>query len=594
FDTTRLRFDTRELSVVSSGVIRLHPATARDNDNSLMRFELDSVDLVHRDSGQVLFQADGLEFLVDGRDIMVGTPLRDVAARAIIRESGVPDLRAMNLFIPENLRLSVASGSGELSGSLNWEHGEMVGTVRITSHDLEILVRETPVKGLLTLELNLSAQPDSRFVAIDGTRIYIDDVTLTGAEPEFEPWVGGILIEQGRVTLPESSLLPAGRQSIRNLVDFSDGSLMMSGTINNLDLPGYLLTEERRVTFDGPGRFDAKLELLGGALGQGSFVRFDSSQLTARFLDFDTRGAGSLLAEVKGRSSDRTLDVSANIEDVIVARRGSTDKLVESPKVTVRMSGRSADVTEPLGDVQIDFRIARADVPDITVYNAYLPESGVLRLVSGSGAITSRFEVDDEAGSGWIELAAPAVSAIVNDNPVTVDLALEVEMSSQNIETRQFSVGGSYLRVSNVRYPDGTTLEDWSTTFKFEDGSMRWTTPLELDVGMTLEMSSSAPLIQLLTGRYSRLKWVDDLLSVSDVRGSSRVRLDRDSLVLNKLNILGENVRLSANLLIRRDGAEGILYNQLGPFKATVEFKGQDREWFLFSARERFEKHTGY
>ncbi|MCZ7599838.1 MAG: hypothetical protein M5U09_21850 [Gammaproteobacteria bacterium] len=97
--------------------------------------------------------------------------------------------------------------------------------------------------------------------------------------------------------------------------------------------------------------------------------------------------------------------------------------------VTIDVSGRIPDVTEPLDDVDIDVAIARAEVPDITVYNVYLPRDGVMRLVSGRGQVESRFHMSGDRAQGHVHVLAPSVAAVINGIELGFDVDLELELS---------------------------------------------------------------------------------------------------------------------------------------------------------------------
>jgi hypothetical protein len=235
-----------------------------------------------------------------------------------------------------------------------------------------------------------------------------------------------------------------------------------------------------------------------------------------------------------------------------------------------------------------------AEVPDITVYNAYLPESGILKLQSGSGHISSYVQVKDDSASGNIRFDAPGAGVVVNGNELALDLTLEIDLANGSLKTRNFDLGGSYLKVSNLNYPDGRSLEDWSTAFTFEKGTLQWTRPVSLEADLSLSMTSSGPLVEVLAGNYSQIKWVRDALSVKDVSGSSRLRLDPQALVVQDLDISGENIEVRAKLQISNRGAKGVVFNRLGILRATVTFDGDERDWHILSARERFDSYPGF
>ena len=594
-DAERVRFQTETLTLQSAGKIRLQPAAEASGTSTLMRFELADLALRHRTYEKTLVATRNLTFFVDSEDTTIGTPLREIDVRARIDRSEVPDVAVFNHFIPSKIPLSLTTGKGDIGGEIAWRDGRMQGGITLESERVELDIEGQSLSAAVRMDLNLGADPESRTVSIGGTTLRVDSARLVDGDDGIRPWSGEVRVETGRVEFREGA-----RESIKpgrvfaQLIDFTDGELKLSGDISDVDFLDYLLTEERRLTFAGEGRFNANLWMEAGTISAGSSATYQSSNLAARFLDFEARGVGRLQAAFHREASSRILDVRTLLEDVALVRRGEDVAFVRAPQVLFRIDGRAPDVTEPLEDIAIRLDIDQADVPDITVYNDYLPKNGVLRLKSGNGTIRTRFDVNDEQVTGHIELDAPGVNAVVNERELAVDLDMDIVLSNGDLDSRRFDLAGSRLAVSNVNYPDGRSLGDWSTVFGFTEGELHWTRPVSLSAQTRLDMTSSGPLVEVLAGSYGQLRWARDLLSVNDVVGTSRLEIGPDHVVLNGLDIRGEDIQIAANLRIDDAGPRGIVFNRYGPFRATVEFEGDERDWTIFSARERFDRHPGF
>lgn len=605
-DSDRIVFGAGVMRLAGATRIRVHPQSPADDAPSrLMSVEVEGLELAHRELDGPLALTERLDITVLADDLSIGTPLESFRVEAEIPRGRIPDVSVLNRFIPPSMRVLVEAGSGELAGELAWDDGRMQGGIDVESDDLRVKLRGRPLRGAFAVSLALAADPDLRRVAIGGTHLEIRDAAIDDGESRLEPWQGRIDIEAGHVRLREGALpkersgaVGEGSERAANrlstLVDFTDGALRLAGTISDIEFLDYLLSDREQLRFTGPGAFSADLEMAAGTIRPGSEVRFDSDRLAAHFLDFDTRGRGSLAARFGERQSGRHVEVAAAIEDVAVRRDGSSGVFVKAPSVSIDVSGRIPDVTEPLDDVDIDVAIARAEVPDITVYNMYLPRDGIMRLVSGRGQVESRFHLSGDRAQGHVHVQAPSVAAVINGIELGFDVDLELELSGGSGRARRFRLDGSALRVHNLVYPDGRTLADWSTLFRFERGELHWTAPVALDASVRLDMTSSGPLVELLAGRYAAIKWIDDALSVRNVQGSGKVAVTADALVLNDLDIVGENLQIAAKLRIDPQGARGIVFNRLGVLRATVEFVGGERDWHIISARERYDRHPGY
>ncbi len=594
-DSKLISFKTRNLALQSAGLIRLKPTDDTGRPSKLMTFELADLKLRHRTVGKTLVATRGLEFIVNSADATVGTPLRELQLRARVDRSEVPDLTVLNHFIPSKIPLVVAQGKGEIDADIAWDAGRMRGNVILDARNVRFTVEGSETTASFRLDLAMAADPDARTVSVTGTTLRIDDARLDVADASIDPWSAELNIETGRVEFRQGA-----RESIKpgkvfaQLVDFTDGELRLAGSISNINFLDYLLTEERRLTFAGEGKFDADLTMEKGTIRTGSTATFRSANLAARFLDFDARGRGRLQAAFLAQNDQRALDIRAELEQVALLREEESAAFVQAPSVRFRLKGVVPDMTEPMEAFSITFEIDEATVPDITVYNAYLPEKSVLALESGSGVIRSRLDVEDNKASGLVSLEAEQVEAVVNDQALALDLDMNLRLSNGDLDSRRFELDDSSLRVSNVNYPGGQSLGEWFAEFSFTDGELHWTRPVSLTADSRLQMTSSGPLVELLAGSYTRVDWVKDLLSVNDVKGTGRLAVGAEAVIFNDLDIRGEEIQVAAKLRIDRDGPEGIVFNRYGPFKATIAFNGDQREWFIFSARERFDSHPGY
>lgn len=591
-DAEEISFRTDKFAVSSAGQIRLQPAAGADN--SLMQFELGTIAVRHRKQDRNLVETRDLVFYINAADASLGSPLTDADVRMRIRDSAVPDLAVFNDFIPSKIPLAFTGGVGRIRGELAWRDGLVSGDVLLAAKEVSLALKGHDIVASFEMMLKLDAEPDTRLLSVGGTELAIFDARLARAGADLAPWSGKIVFDTARVQFDEGlreSIRPG--QVMSALVDFADGEVVLRGDVSNLDFLGHVLSRERRLSFDGAGALSANLTMSSGTIAAGSKARFSAERLDARFLDFVARGRGQLDAAFRGEEGGRRLDVDARLANVALVREGEDTAFVEAPAAHFHVRGHSPDITEPLQNVIIDFRIDPARVPDITVYNAYLPDKDVLRLTHGAGEIRTRFTLEQERATARVRLDAPGIGAMINQRALTLDLDMDIALNNGDMDSRRFDVAGSQLTFSNLDY-GGEDEGPWSSTLTFRDGSLRWTAPVGLDAGAELSMTSSRPLVELLAGSFDQLRWARNLLSVNNVTGTSRIIIDGDALVFNDLDIRGEEIQIAAKLRIDDAGPKGIVFNRYGPLKAAVSFDGEERDWHLISARKQFDNHPGY
>jgi hypothetical protein len=87
-------------------------------------------------------------------------------------------------------------------------------------------------------------------------------------------------------------------------------------------------------------------------------------------------------------------------------------------------------------------------------------------------------------------------------------------------------------------------------------------------------------------------RWLERLLTIRNVTGSSRIRLRDDGLTLEGARIVGEDFLVLANARFRDERVEGGLYARYGVLGGAVEVIGEERAWHLLNAREWFDGYA--
>ncbi|GJL80515.1 MAG: hypothetical protein DHS20C01_01490 [marine bacterium B5-7] len=597
-DATTFLFESNQFKAVGKGKIQLHPVHSKRDTIRFMTFEL---------NGLKIFENRSQELFVDTRHIEVGFespathldgPLQNIRTDVTITGSKVPSLSVFNRYIPESTRSSVVAGAGEMSLSLVFEHGVITGKVDINSDNLRLKVRNRETSASLALGLSLSADSEKHTFAIDGTTLRIDnfighDVT-DGSTPVSAN--AQLNITKGSIKFKDPvTSRSVSKERLAHLVDFADGYLKLGGSISDISLIDYLMNDEAHIRFSGPGDFDADLVMKQGFIVHGSNAQFASGLLGVHFLDVIARGQGKLSASFFEQDSSRFLKIDTAIQSVSVIHDDKQTAFIQAPAIHSQITGRAPDVTEPLTDISFTLDIPEAQVPDITAYNVYLPSEKTMRLTSGVGQLSSHFDLSSNDSTGRIVLSATDIGAVFNGQPLSLDMSMNIDLVGEDVKQRTFSIDGSLVKFENIKYPNtNIQLQDWTTQFTFVDSILKWIQPIQLESKVNLAMTSTGPLVELFSGRYDTYRWIKDMLSVKNVTGSTHMRMRPGELVLNKVDIRGENLEVQANLKVTDDGAQGIVFNRLGVLGATVEFNGAKREWSLISAKKTFERHPGF
>jgi hypothetical protein len=591
-ESTEFTFHSDKFSLTGTGLFRLNPSETSRNQQQKVSATLSNVSVFHAKKSFQVIHLDNLDIALVAKQFGLSSSLDEPEVTVTLEKTELPDITILNRFLPASKSSTFLEGTANIEGVLKWARGLMTGRLKIGGEKLLWRLNNNEIGGKLGIDLKLEAALESRKLSLAGSTIQIASTGLRNTQgkdwnAQFELDEAGLQFNQSVEALRKSKL--------PELVNFTDGKLLLHGFIDNLGIFSQLLPGNRPVALSGPGVLHANLSLQNGSLESGSRFDFQSDSISAGFLDFNAVGKGRIHVKVAGINNQRQLRMELIIRDVQITSSDSTQGFIKADRIDINVSGYSQDFTESVREVSATVRIPQAIVPDIRVYNSYLPEGDIIRLVEGVGMLSGKFDFSDESAQAKVRLVSPQIKAIINGLPVGFDMDLELKMSNRSMNSRKFALDNSYLRIKNLSYRSmPSTAVNWKGEFKFVDGELMWTRPVELNSTVNLQMTSSAPLIDILMNTKGYLKLIRKFLSVEDVSGQGQLHINNNSLVLNDLNITGEDLLILAKLRLREKDRKGILYSKLGRLDATVEFENNEREWFLLSPRTRYENYPSF
>jgi hypothetical protein len=175
-------------------------------------------------------------------------------------------------------------------------------------------------------------------------------------------------------------------------------------------------------------------------------------------------------------------------------------------------------------------------------------------------------------------------------------LRISTRLREGNLEDMTFDVSGSQLRIEDghLETPWGGGVRDqwWWGQIDLEKGRMTWKRPLDLDAEIALKLRDSGLLVHLFVKQTQERKWLDELLTITDVSGRSGVRIDDKTLMLEDAKLAGEKLLVLANLRLREKKARGALFASYGILSVGVELRDDERKWKILRPRQWYDDFT--
>ncbi|MCD0245641.1 hypothetical protein JWH11_08955 [Xanthomonas melonis] len=344
---------------------------------------------------------------------------------------------------------------------------------------------------------------------------------------------------------------------------------------------------------EGGGLLEADLRLAQGRLTGGS--RLDIPRVEAVAQVFDARLAG--IANAHGRI-DEAATPQAQLDVRIPTFKASAQDapgqvLLDGRDLRLAMHG-DAELARLRDTLKAQLRFSDAQVPELTVYNRYLPGRNV-RLLGGRGSLSGdvALNASGDVGSGHAHLRGQGAHLALAGVQMRGDAELQAQLQRADFRNKFFDLSGTRIRLRNMQVGEDAADAGWWGELQVGAGTIQARAPFQLDAQAALRMRDAAPLLSVFAQRTDYPRWVVGLLDSGELEATGRLRWRKQQLTVDALH--AENARLSlrARLAIQDEQRRGDLYLRWGVLGAGIELDGKQRQWHLAGAREWYEARPG-
>lgn len=346
------------------------------------------------------------------------------------------------------------------------------------------------------------------------------------------------------------------------------------------------------LALDGAGRVEATLRLAGGALAPGSRLRVPALDTRIAVLDNLFTGQAHAQASIEAGPDGPRAEVALVVNRFELRPADAPDQAYVLGR-DLRLDLSLPAVLAGAGrDLRGRLRFDDALVPDLRVYNRYLPDGG-MRLLGGRGLLSGDLALDaeGEVGGGRIVLRGQQFRVALAQVELHGELAVDTRLRRADLARRRFDLAGTTIRLDRVEgHEDGrrARARPWSAAIDLRTGQVGWQRPLRVDSTLSAQASDVALLLGLFGPLRQFPDWTLRLVDAGPARLEGRLRLDRGALELAPLRASNERFDVQARLRLGSGAPQGALLLAWGRLKAALELAGGDRRWRLRGAEDWF------
>lgn len=436
------------------------------------------------------------------------------------------------------------------------------------------LLDEAEVAGGFTLRLKRSLHVHATRVELSEARVLVGDETIaTGV--------------RGRLELSSERFDHTEHRGRRSLPFFA-ADLEAQGRGAGLGfLDAYLERLPWLRVAGGEGPFAADLHLDDGRLEPGSALVLEPRETAIAFLDYRARGRGRVALRVE----DDGARISARLADYEIARRGHDAPHVRGSGLVVAVATPDARLPPSFEEARVAIRLPPAEIPNLAVYNAYLPESAGLVIEGGRGTIEGRFEARAATGlgSGTLRLAGRDVGVTYGGTGLRGDVELASRFPRIELERRSFRLDGTRLTLTGGRVAGRSDEEPWAARILLPRGILEPGRPVLLRAEVSAALSDAHPVVALYGERNPLPGWVLEALDLGEVKATARVEAGSERVAIEDLEAEAEPLRLAGRLVLtgpsRKTGRLLLTYRDLA---IGFDLRGGETDLKLLGARKWF------
>jgi hypothetical protein len=516
--------------------------------------------------------------------------------------------------------LAVDRGSGRLDVPALLRREVVLSGVRAQGAALRLDLRPAragPPPRLWAVRLHDARIDGLREVALGGDRRLVGAARVA-ADLSFAP-DGTLAVERAVFALSSGRLL-AGRETVaRDLTARGEarvapfvparapglaalrplsGTCAATGRISSLGFLRRYLAATPGLALTGQGRLDADLRVARGRLLPGSRVAAGGPVRVA-FLNSVATGRAAVTGAVVAAAGAPAAALAIDFRRFVVAPQEGGAPYLNGRGLRIALTSPDVDLATPVERLAAAVDLADGEVPDLAVYDPYLPRGAAVSILSGAGHLRLHLGIDaaSRRGAATVVLTSEAARARFEELEIAGAVRLHAALASSDLRGGRFQLAGTRLELERVSYREEAaekpTAGDWWARLEVANGTLAWGRPLALDGSLTARIKNSDLLLALFAQRDRRLGWFRGLLAVEGLAARGDLRLGNGALAVDDLRVVGPGVDLRSRLRFAADGRRGDLFLRYRRLAAGIELRDGRRTFRLHRPEEWYESRRG-
>ena len=312
-----------------------------------------------------------------------------------------------------------------------------------------------------------------------------------------------------------------GRKALPYLTLHTD----VSAGVDSLAFLNLYLQHFDGMRVDGRGRVEGRIAFDKGTLLPGTALAVSAPGLSLELLDHRAEGSGDVSLVVDAETPN-VMSAAIRFKELVARRTGDARSLFSGEGLLVDAKSDTAlfpaDGSRPHASY-LAFTVPAVTVPDLAVYQHYIPEHLGLRLYAGEGTLQGKCVVDRATLNADLKLDSVDADIGIKDYRFTADVDLALLTASRGDGSAGLDVGGSYIRLADARLASKEKghSDIWQAFVAVDEGLLNFHLRETVEESGLLQAVNHQDVRTLLdaadgklvmSGHASRLGWLNQLM----------------------------------------------------------------------------------
>jgi hypothetical protein len=562
-------------------------------DRLAFHSELHRVEVGRAKGETRILRAPRLTVTGDSAALDVTQPLGDLHAALDLPAGEIPDVRALFTYLPKDAPIGIEGGRATASARLEgWlREGRATGSAQLRAEELDLRVAKVRVRGATTAEASVgSIRWRDQKLEKAKLSMRISKGTLSSASEPRES-----LVELNALNLETRAPYVDLKDPLRA---FSARIVIPDGTIvSQTLLHAYLPKGSEMRIVSTHARFSLECDAaIAEHLARGTLAA-RSKRFGIKYRDLDLIGDIDVRGQVhdwRWESGDLALDeATIDVSQIGVTAGGKPGLSAE--RIAVNARSPRLDLSRPtFRGADLHLKVAEAQVQDARALQAFVPDTSLLFIESGTGRVSADVAIESSKRSARGEVIVDLRDARVKARSMHLggDFRIVGHVRGFGPDPGALDVSGSGVTMRNVEVlgTEGKASE-WYGDLLLRQATLRIDPDPELDTYMDLDARDAKPLVAILlqSGLPNILGNMADVAALSI---STRLTAAPKVLALRDVDVRGGDLSVRGSYATRDEHKYGAFIVTKGILSVGMRLGDDGAHVRFFGLEGWLEKET--